>query len=434
MSLGRCPYHERDPGAGSSGPDTEAAIEGIGRAAEPGTKRVFFHVGAPKTGTTYLQQVLFQNKALLADNGVLYPYDDFGQSFRSMQDFRGAGWGQKGASAYAGEWAAVAARTRDWTGPTVIISNELLGGSDRARIAAGVDSVQPAEVHVVFSARDFARQLVSDWQEHIKHKHTVTLEQFVDDLIEQGLDAPAPFGELFWGMHDAAYVLARWSPEVPVGNIHVITVPQAGGPRDALWQRFCRVTGLDADRYETRTPRSNPSMGVAETELVRRMNTEARKIRDEDYDPLVRIVLAERILGARGPKLTLPPGRMDWVQQRSGQLLEEVRAAGYHVEGDLADLLPDEAAHAAYVSPTGLTDADLAPAAIQAATGLLRHASHLRGRIREQEHALEGPPVLVPTYRDRLRGLHWRGRGRAGQLLRRARRLRPGGGSGRRTV
>ena len=53
------------------------------------TKKVFFHVGAPKTGTTYLQQVLFQNREAWP-HGVLYPYEFFDESFRSMQDFRGA--------------------------------------------------------------------------------------------------------------------------------------------------------------------------------------------------------------------------------------------------------------------------------------------------------------------------------------------------------
>lgn len=132
--------------------------------------RVFFHVGAPKTGTTYLQNVLFQNREALARRGVLYPYADPGQSFRSMQDFRGVGWGGTDASAYAGEWDEVAARIRDWDGHTVIVSNELLGGSRPERIAAGLESIGDGEVHVIFTARDLARQLVSDWQEHIKHK------------------------------------------------------------------------------------------------------------------------------------------------------------------------------------------------------------------------------------------------------------------------
>ena len=393
-------------------------------ADSPTRKRVFFHVGAPKTGTTYLQHVLLQNKDRLAGASVLYPYDDHGQSFRSMQDFRGAGWGSQRASAFKGEWQIVADRAVAWPGHTVIVSNELLGGSSPERVAAGVRSVEPAEVHVVFSARDFARQLVSDWQEHIKHKHQVTLETFVDDLIELGLDAPKPFGELFWGMHDAAYVLKRWAVVVPPGNIHIVTLPQPGAPKDTLWRRFCAVTGLDPDAYDSVTKSSNPSMGVAETELVRRMNASVQGMAPENYDPLVRILLAEEILGGQPPKLTLPSGRMDWVMERSRRLITELETAGYAVEGNLEELLPRPEDHATYVSPTELTEADLGPAAIRAATGLLQHAGRQRRHIVELEQAVQGIAPRKPTMRERGIELYWGVRGRVGKVLRRIGLLR----------
>jgi hypothetical protein len=383
------------------------------------TKKVFFHVGAPKTGTTYLQQVLFRNREALAANGVLYPYEQFADSFRSMLDFRDVGFGRHRRGAYAGEWAAVARRIREFDGPTVVVSNELLGAATPERIAAGVESVQPADVHVLFSARDFARQLVSDWQEHIKHKHTVTLEQFVGDLVELGLDAPKPFGELFWGLHDASYVLERWASVVPVSNIHVITVPQPGAPRDTLWRRFCSVTGIDPEAYPTRTRRSNPSMGVVETELVRRMNVDLGALQGSDYDRLVRVLLAERILGRQSAPLTLPAKHLAWVEQRSAQLVKELRESGYDVVGDLDELIPDAATHADFVSPGDLTDADLAPAAIRASTGLLLHAGRQRRRIQELEAQLEGR-TETSRVRQRVEELYLRARARAGEALQRA--------------
>lgn len=382
-------------------------------------KRVFFHVGAPKTGTTYLQNVLFQNRELLAANGVLYPYADPGQSFRSMQDFRGAGWAGGRAAEFRGEWEAVAEPARNWDGSTVIFSNELLGGSGADRIARGVASVQPAAVHVIFTARDFARQLVSDWQEHVKHKHTVTLETFVDDLIEQGLDAPKPFGELFWGMHDATYVLGRWSTAIPPEQIHVVTVPQSAAPPDALWRRFCAVTGLEPDLYNAAVERANPSMGVAETELVRRMNYDVQGMPHDQYDPLVRKLLAEDLLGGQSPRLTLPTGRLDWVSARSQQLIDELAASGYRIEGDLAELMPRAEDHATYVSPTDLTEADLAPAAIRAATGLLRHSGRQRRRILslQADAGSGGRGSASSGSRSRVRSGLGRARRRFGQLV-----------------
>ncbi len=384
-----------------------------------GLKSVFFHVGAPKTGTTYLQSVLFRNKDDLARAGVLYPYADFGQSFRSMQDFRGVGWGGAAASKFRGEWDRVASSTRTWSGDTVIISNELLGGSTPERIVKGLAAVEPAEIHVVFTARDFARQLVSDWQEHIKHKHTVPLETFVDDLIEKGVDAPAPFGELFWGMHDAANVLARWAEFVPTGHVHVVTVPHKDAPPDTLWRRFCTVTGLQANRYDTVLERSNTSMGVVETELVRRINAHVRGIPDEHYDPLVRKLLAEDILGGDSPRLVLPEGRMEWVEHRSRQLVGELEAAGYPVIGDLAELMPMRAEHEGYISPTHLSEADLGSAAIRAATGLLQHSGRQRRRITELQRAADGVMPAGRNLRQRRIDLYWLVRGRVGKLARR---------------
>ncbi len=390
--------------------------------SERARKRVFFHVGAPKTGTTYLQNVLFENREALAANGVLYPYEDRGQSFRSMLDFRGAGWGGSRADQFVGEWEEVARRTRDWQGDTVIISNELLGGSAPNRIEAGIASVEPADVHVVFTARDLARQLVSDWQEHIKHKHMVTLERFVDDLIDLGRDAPEPFGELFWGMHDAAHVLDLWSGFVPVGNIHVVTVAHPGAPSATLWKRFCAVTGLAPDVYVTAIKRANKSMGVAETELVRRMNAEVQGMPVDVYDPLVRKLLAEDILGGRSPKLTLPTQRMAWVSQRSRQLIAALDTAGYQIEGNLDELMPRPADHLPHISPTTLTDADLADAAIRAATGLLRHSGRQRRRLVELQRAAHPEPSTGPEtsgFRARMVGVYWTVRGRVGHLLRR---------------
>ncbi|MDX6307988.1 MAG: hypothetical protein QOI06_1034 [Nocardioidaceae bacterium] len=396
-------------------------------------KRVFLHIGAPKTGTTYLQHVLFSNSEALAKAGVLYPYDDLSESFRSAHDFCASGWFGHGPDRFRGAWDRVARRTRHWEGSTVIVSSELLSAASPDRIDRGLSMLGPGQLHVVFSARDLARQLVSDWQEHIKHKHTVTLEKFVDDLVELGPDAPKPFGKLFWGMHDAAHVLQTWAKFVPVEQIHVLTIPPRGGQPDALWTRFCAITGLDPLGYDTRAKRTNRSMGVAETELVRRMNAGARSLDQRSYDALVRLFLAERVLGGGpvggdGPRgrraesgsvrLTLPPYHLDWAKERSRTLIGELTAAGYPVEGDLTDLMP-VAPGGEYVSPTQLTDADLGPIAIRTATALLKQAGKLREHKLELQAALETAEGTrtgrIPSFRrlaGTLRGLADRASGR----------------------
>src|SRR5262245_13942006 len=195
-------------------------------------RRAYLHIGAPKTGTTFLQQMLWTNRKALAQSGALYPYDFPNEHFQAMLDVRRMRWGGFPPERTAGTWDRVAERVRQWTGDTALLSNEVLAGASVETVQRIVDSLQPFEVHVVFTARDFARQMVSDWQEHIKHKHTPTLEDFVTDLREFGLHAPPPFGEMFWGLHDAAYVLPRWERVIPAERIHLVTIPAGGGPRD----------------------------------------------------------------------------------------------------------------------------------------------------------------------------------------------------------
>jgi hypothetical protein len=368
------------------------------RGGTAGTKRVFLHIGAPKTGTTFLQHVLFKNRETLAEAGVLYPYTAVDQTFRSAHDFCGTTWFGHRADRFRGEWDRVAELVRTWEGSTVIVSSELLAAAVPERIRRGLDLLAPGQddqtqLHVVFSARDLARQLVSDWQEQIKHKHTVTLERFVDDLVDLGLNAPEPFGRLFWGLHDAGAVLDKWSEAVPAERIHVITVPPPGGPTDTLWLRFCAVTGLDPDAYDTTAKRSNPSMGVMETELVRRMNRRLAKMDGSSYDVLVRLFLADKVLGGGSTRLTLPPHRRAWVDSRSQMLIEQLSRAGYQVEGDLDDLMP-RAPDTDFVSPTALTDGDLGPVAIKTATALLKHAGKMRVQNLKLKAAYDGgkPP------------------------------------------
>ena len=50
---------------------------------------VFVHIGPLKTGTTYIQAVLYQNRTALAEHGVVLPRATFGQHVRSVLDLMG---------------------------------------------------------------------------------------------------------------------------------------------------------------------------------------------------------------------------------------------------------------------------------------------------------------------------------------------------------
>src|SRR6202142_3436662 len=115
--------------------------------------RVLVHIGEPKTGTTFLQQVMWSNRAELAARGVGLPGHHPQDHFRASQDLRGvekrAG---DPAGSGAGEWEIVAHQARQ-APRAAVISHELFSAAAEQQAARAVRSLEPAEVHVVLTVR-----------------------------------------------------------------------------------------------------------------------------------------------------------------------------------------------------------------------------------------------------------------------------------------
>ena len=75
------------------------------------TKRVFLHVGTPKTGTSYLQHVLYHNRRTLQRHGISYPARRFDAHFLASLDLMRMPWGGLEAQAI-GSWDKLAASVR----------------------------------------------------------------------------------------------------------------------------------------------------------------------------------------------------------------------------------------------------------------------------------------------------------------------------------
>lgn len=340
----------------------------------PAPKTVFLHVGAPKTGTTFLQRTLWKNRERLAADGVYYPLQGLFEHFPAVLDLRRMDWGGRWNPEWDGAWGRVAERARTWEGPTVLFSNELLGGATQRQARRAVESFGAAEVHVILTVRDLARQMPSGWQEHLKHRHAASFDEFLDDLIDRG--SHGRYGRPFWRLHEVTDVLRRWNAAVPADRIHIVTVPPPDAPKGLLWERFATVVGIEARRYETRVPRSNVSVGVVEAELLRRINGALDgRLPGRAYDQAIRVQLAEATLAARphASRIFLPAERYPWVLERSTKLVASIRAAGYDVVGDLDELLPSPPRTAGGVRhPDDATVPELLDVAVDAMANLLR--------------------------------------------------------------
>lgn len=397
------------------------------------SERVLLHVGTPKTGTSYLQDVLFRNRRTLREQGILYPAERFDGQFLAALDLMRLPWGGLEQEA-VGAWDDLAAAVRRHRG-TAIVSHEILATASRTQVGRALASVghgDGAEVHVVLSVRDLVRQIPAEWQENVKHRSVLTYARFLE-LIRD----PAREGRIatwFWGVQEIPDVLQRWGHDLPPERIHLVTVPPPGGAPDLLWQRFSQVFGLDGLDLDLEAERANPSLGVPETALIRRINRSAiRELDPPDYRPLVRELLVHQTLSrrTRTPRLTLPPEVHPWAREVQASWVAEVRERGYDVIGDLADL-EGPPPPARFADPDSPSEKQVAGAAVDAIKALLLENARLRqvegrlaGELDEAHRALERS-YLRPTYRWRERIVRRLQTGPAGRGMLKAYRLARG--------
>jgi hypothetical protein len=369
-------------------------------------EKVILHVGAPKTGTSFLQDLLLGQQERLRAEGVLYPADRFDAHFLAALDLMELTWGGLERDA-PGRWDALAAEVRAWNG-TAIVSHEILATASRAQVARALESLggTGTEIHLVYSARDLVRQIPAEWQENIKHRREVTYADFLRALRDPAREDPT--ARWFWGVQEVPDVLDRWGATLPPERVHLVTVPPPGAAHELLWQRFAAVIGLDPQEYVPEEGRTNASLGVAEASLLRELNVRiVDQLWNHHYRPLVREHLVHRNLSQQrvSPKLSVPPETWAWADELSRSWVAELAERRYAVSGDLDDLLPGPALP--WHDPDHPDADQLAAAGLNALTAMTVGAARLRDETQELHREIErlheelGRAYATPVYRMR---------------------------------
>jgi hypothetical protein len=351
-------------------------------------KRLFFHVGVPKTGTTYLQSVIWANKAALRGQGVLLPLDRVRDHFFLSNLGRDdeedvANMPARGLTA----WDRMLDEVRAWQGDA-LISHELFAMTKTPRAPWIIESLSGVcdELHPMITARDLARQIPAEWQQTIKHGRTHRLREYYE-LVRSHDESV-----LFWDAQDLVRQVEMWSQGVPSERIHLVTVPPAGAEPGTLWQRFASVVGIDAAAVDTSSSVPNESLGVVEIELLRRVNEVAPMgPRKPLRQMMVRQVLAEGVLGARpaAHRFGVPPEHHPWVVEVGTAAVDRLRAMTVDVVGDLAELIP-AADPVTGPIPDDVTDRELTPVAVETISGVLyRSHEYETARLRAEVDRLQ---------------------------------------------
>ena len=378
------------------------------RAADAESSRqpvVHLHVGAPKTGTTQLQDVLFGNRDVLREHGVLVPGPHRQSHFQATIDLLDMPWGGLLDGA-RGCWDQLVAEIDAWPGD-VVVSNENLSLADDAGVARVRAALPGRELRVVYSARDLVRQIPAAWQEKVKHFYTGDYATFVRQLRE---DADDEDSRRFWQRQTWPDVLARWTGGLGGVAATLVTVPVPGQDPGLLLTRFLEAFGLEADWVPDRSARSNPGLGPTESTLLRSIQVE---LDERDAKSSVRhTALRGAMLGrwwasrpAEG-RVALPAEAHEWALDLSAEWVERVKATDVRVVGDLADLVPGPAATASAVDPDEVPVDDLLDVAVRTVADALEEVADLvaqRGMLTGERDRLRAAAEQARTAADEAR-------------------------------
>jgi hypothetical protein len=343
------------------------------------------HIGAPKSGTSFLQAVLMRNRALLAEQGVLMPPGSWsvGQ-VQPVVDLLGPERTGELARKSRGAWARFVSEVEEYDGRAVLLSMEFLAKAKPQAVEKAVADLAGTEVHVVITARDLGRQFPATWQESVQNGAHWTWNRFVKACAtEPGSPPSRHFSE----SQDIARMARTWSEFVPPERIHVVTIPRSGPPTE-LWTRFCKALEIDGDAFDLDVPHNNPSLGASSAEVMRLVNKRSGKVDRTTY-LVFKHTLAKSILAGRGepePRVTVPHRFRPWIVETSKEMVGALRELNPHVIGDLDDLVADFAGQERDPWPD---DRAVLEAAVDGLIGLSRELAELRRAQPEEADADE---------------------------------------------
>lgn len=295
------------------------------------------HVGAMKTGTTFVQQLLADHRAALAEHGFRVPRDQ-------ALALRGVLNGTPGADA-ATRRDRVAHRflhgIQEYDGRGSVVSWEFLSFLDRAEAERLLDALRGVDVEVVLTVRDAARTMPAQWQTTCRNGTTLPWPRFARGIgawLDEGRDTrPA---RLFRRTQGVAQMLDVWTDAVGADRVSVVTVPRSGGDPLLLWRRFAEACGIDPQLPVDPDVRRNPSLGHPSCELLRRINVELEGSAPAGSEQVIRAVVAPDLETRAGvePAVRLDARGREVAAAWNRLVRDAVVSSGAAVVGDLDDL------------------------------------------------------------------------------------------------
>src|SRR5690242_1644293 len=139
--------------------------------------RVYLHIGAMKTGTTYLQRLLEASKGDLAAQGVLFPGRTWNDQHLGVREVLFDSDDPEVQAKTRGKWDALVREVHEHRGPASVVSMEYLSYVETERARTVLDSFGGLDVHVILGIRDAERGLPAQWHTAVTNGSRLTLQK-----------------------------------------------------------------------------------------------------------------------------------------------------------------------------------------------------------------------------------------------------------------
>jgi hypothetical protein len=264
----------------------------------------------------------------------------------------------------AGALRRLIAAINKWEGD-VIVSSEFFLNANRIKVAEFFSQLNCDEIHVIITARKLLLQVPSAWQQGVKNGNLISYEDFLASAMGDREK------KSFWRTHNTERIAHRWSPSLDPGNVHIVVAPSSGAAPDELWRRFCSVVGIDSQKFPGLSVSRNPTLGVASTELIRKILLKGAIASDTNSqlrrDGVVRNLAMGSLVQFPDEPIGCPIDFQPWFVEQSQLIIAAIENNGYHIVGDASEMrssildVPDHkepedwrVLHAALVGALGL--------------------------------------------------------------------------------
>ncbi|WP_062466093.1 hypothetical protein [Demequina maris] len=301
---------------------------------------VLLHIGAPKTGTTALQEAAAAQRGQLRDEGILYPGRrvNHRDPAASLLGHAVPGSGGVIVPPEVGRAMVDELGQGGWT--RALVSAERFALGKRHQVEAALDALGD-DVHVLLSLRNMYSYALSMWQQRVKNGEHRGIAEWMKEATSDGRTLRLPGSGLF-PEGDGYTLVSRWATAVGPDRMTVLVVD----PRDPGTIFRTVESLLDLPDGFFRTGSANRSLSAVEVELVRAVAANLAEVPASDRATVRHLMLngvSGGIVRGREPhrgegRIAFPDEAVAGVDRATRRLVQSIEDSGVRVVGSIEAL------------------------------------------------------------------------------------------------